>query len=188
MHRWSNGVFDIAVASTLQGMDLLPRLSADVPVGTDALSFDAIELLADQSVRFRHANVRVDLGGIAKGFAVDRALEVLRGSGAASGLVNAGGDLAVFGEASQTVHIRHPRDPRRLICSVEVTDEALASSARRFRPLSIGRHDRFGGHRSKHQQTIPCHRRRYGARASLHAGRRADENYHDFRDRRTRIA
>jgi thiamine biosynthesis lipoprotein len=49
--------------------------------------------------------------------------------------VNAGGDLAVFGEAPQAVHIRHPRDPRRLICSVEVTDEALASTARRFDPF-----------------------------------------------------
>jgi thiamine biosynthesis lipoprotein len=135
MHRRSNGVFDIAVASTLQAMGLLPRPSDDVPAGTDARSFDAIELLADQSVRFRHANVRIDLGGIAKGFAVDRALEVLRGSGAASGLVNAGGDLAAFGQAPQTVHIRHPRDPRRLICSVEVTDEALASTARRFDPF-----------------------------------------------------
>ena len=56
----------------------------------------------------------------------------MRGSGAAGGLVNAGGDLAAFGEQRQTVHIRHPRDPRRSIGSVEISDEALATTARRF--------------------------------------------------------
>ena len=50
-------------------------------------------------------------------------------------LVNAGGDLAAFGEEAQLVHIRHPRDPRRLVCSVEVTNEALATTARRFDPF-----------------------------------------------------
>jgi FAD:protein FMN transferase len=134
-HRRSNGMFDISVAPNLQAMGLLPRPGGNAPIDTEAGPFDAIELLDGQKVRFRQANVRIDLGGIAKGFAVDRALEVLRGSGAASGLVNAGGDLAAFGEAPQTVHIRHPRDPRRLICSVEVTDEALASTARRFDPF-----------------------------------------------------
>jgi len=135
MHRRSNGIFDIAVAPTLQAMGLLPRLGNDVPVEAEARPLDAIELLEGRTVRFRQANVMIDLGGIAKGFAVDRALEVLRGSGAAGGLVNAGGDLAAFGGAPQTVHVRHPRDPGRLICSVEVTDEALASTARRFDPF-----------------------------------------------------
>ena len=135
MHRRSNGMFDIAVAPKLQAMGLLPRLGEDTPIDTEARPFDAIEMLEGQRVRFRQADVRIDLGGIAKGFAVDRALEVLRGSGAAAGLVNAGGDLAAFGEEPQTVHIRHPRDPRRSICSVKVTDEALASTARRFDPF-----------------------------------------------------
>jgi thiamine biosynthesis lipoprotein len=134
MHRRSNGMFDIAVAPTLQAMGRLPW-GNDAPIDIEGRSFDAIELLEGQKVRFRQPNVRIDLGGIAKGFAVDRALEVLRGFGAAGGIVNAGGDLAVFGEAPQAVHIRHPRDPRRLICSVEVTDEALASTARRFDPF-----------------------------------------------------
>ncbi len=135
MHRRSNGIFDVAVAPALQAMGLLPWLSDDVPVEAEARSFDAIELLEGRTVRFRQANIRIDLGGIAKGFAVDRALEALRGSGAAGGLVNAGGDLAAFGAAPQSIHIRHPRDPRRSICSVEVADEALASTARRFDPF-----------------------------------------------------
>jgi thiamine biosynthesis lipoprotein len=134
MHRRSKGIFDIAVAPTLQAMGLLPRRNDDPAIATEARSSDAIELLEGQTVRFRQADVRIDLGGIAKGFAVDRALEVLRRFNIPSGLVNAGGDLAAFGD-TQTIHIRNPRDPRRLICRVEVTDEGLASTARRFDPF-----------------------------------------------------
>jgi thiamine biosynthesis lipoprotein len=132
MHRRSNGIFDITVAPTLQTMGLLPRLNNDPPVVTESRLFDAIELLPEQAVRFRQPNVRIDLGGIAKGFAVDCAHEVLRRFNIPSGLVNAGGDLVAFGQDPQTIHIRNPRDPLRLMCSVEVIDEALASTARRF--------------------------------------------------------
>jgi FAD:protein FMN transferase len=135
MHRRSNGIFDIAVAPALQRMGLLPPMNADVPIPAEVPIVDAIELLEGQGVRYRHPGVRIDLGGIAKGFAVDRALEALRESGVASGLVNAGGDLAAFGEALQTVHIRHPRDPGRLICRIGVNNGALASTARRFDPF-----------------------------------------------------
>jgi thiamine biosynthesis lipoprotein len=111
---------------------LLPRHGGDPAIARHSRSFDAIELLPDQTIRFRDPDVRIDLGGIAKGFAVDCALEALRGFNIAGGMVNAGGDLAAFGPDPHIVHIRHPRDPRRLICAVEVTDEALASTARRF--------------------------------------------------------
>jgi FAD:protein FMN transferase len=50
------------------------------------------------------SRVRIDLGGIAKGFAVDRALQAMREAGCSAGLVNAGGDLAVFGALTRTVH------------------------------------------------------------------------------------
>jgi thiamine biosynthesis lipoprotein len=135
MHCRSKGVFDITVAPTLQTMGLLPRLNDDAPIAAEARLFDAIELLPGQHVRFRHAGVRIDLGGIAKGFAVDRALEALRGFGIPRGLVNAGGDLAAFGSEAQTIHLRNPRDPRHVICSVEIHDEALASTGRRFDPF-----------------------------------------------------
>jgi thiamine biosynthesis lipoprotein len=135
IHRRSRGMFDVAVAPALQTIGLLPRPNDDPQIAAEARSFDAIELLEGQTVRFRHRNVRIDLGGIAKGFAVDRALEVLRDFDMASALVNAGGDLAAFGQQPHTVHIRNPRDPRNVMCSVEVTDEALASTARRFDPF-----------------------------------------------------
>ena len=135
LHGRSNGVFDIAVAPALQFMGLLPRVDGEPEFSTQARSRDAIELLSGESVRFRHAAVRIDLGGIAKGFAVDRALQALRRFDMPGGMVNAGGDLAVFGPDTHIIHVRHPRDPRRVMCSVEIADAALASSARRFDPF-----------------------------------------------------
>src|SRR5262249_51526459 len=109
MHRRSKGIFDVTVAPELQAMGLLPGQQEAAPPAARARSPDAIDLPADQTVRFR-SDVAIDLGGIAKGFAVDRALAVLRGLGIENGLVNAGGDLAAFG-SPQTVHIRNPRNP-----------------------------------------------------------------------------
>src|SRR5437764_6578478 len=51
------------------------------------------------------------LDGIAKGFAVDRAVECLQDAGIAAGVVNAGGDLRVFGDAPQEIYVRLPQDP-----------------------------------------------------------------------------
>ena len=136
LHHRSNGVFDVAVAPVLQSMGVLPKLDADAPIDARTRTPDAIELREGQMVRFRHRHARIDLGGIAKGFAVDRALDALRASGSlAWGLVNAGGDLAAFGAPVQSAHVRYPRDPGRVVCRVEFANEALASTARRFDPF-----------------------------------------------------
>jgi thiamine biosynthesis lipoprotein len=66
------------------------------------------------------------LDGIAKGFAVDRAVECLRGAGITGGTVNAGGDLRVFGEAWQPLHVR---SGATLIYIGEIRDAAVATSA-----------------------------------------------------------
>jgi FAD:protein FMN transferase len=135
LHRRSNGIFDIAVAPALQALGLLPRTSQAVAAIARANGGDAIELLDGCAVRFHGADIAIDLGGIAKGFAVDRALDLLRGFGMTGGIVNAGGDLAAFGPEPQFVDIRHPRSPAQIVCSVRLENEALASSARRFDPF-----------------------------------------------------
>jgi FAD:protein FMN transferase len=56
-------------------------------------------------------------------------------SGIPQGLVNAGGDLAVFGEDATVVHIRDPRHPGRGLCRIELMNAALASSGGRFDPF-----------------------------------------------------
>lgn len=53
-----------------------------------------------------HAAVEIDLGGIAKGYAIDRAVEKLIEHGCCTGLVNAGGDLRVFGEREEPILLR----------------------------------------------------------------------------------
>jgi thiamine biosynthesis lipoprotein len=82
--------------------------------------------------------MKVDLGGIAKGFAVDRAIDSLRESDQSCGLVNAGGDLATFGPSAATVYIRDPRSPGSSLCQVAIANAALASSARLFDPMESG--------------------------------------------------
>jgi thiamine biosynthesis lipoprotein len=140
LHRYAAGSFDITVAPVLQGLGLVPRAPADrgAPHGPTATTA-AIELLVDHRVRFHHPALRIDLGGIAKGFAVDRALDALRERGVPRGLVNAGGDLAAFGPEAETVRIRDPRDPTRLLLGLMLQNQALASSALRFDPLRSAR-------------------------------------------------
>ena len=74
----------------------------------------------------------LDLGGIAKGYAVDRALAVLESAGLAGGLVNAGGDIACFGcspgGGPWRIGIQHPRAPEELYAVVELDGGAVATS------------------------------------------------------------
>jgi thiamine biosynthesis lipoprotein len=136
MHRLSEGAFDVAVAPVLQQSGLLPSYETDVGRSpAAAATSEAIALLPGRRVRFHHPGVRIDLGGIAKGFAVDRAIDILRQHGHSQGLVNAGGDLAVFGPAQEAVHVRHPRFPEQILCQVAITNAALASSGHLFNPL-----------------------------------------------------
>ncbi|MES2742066.1 MAG: FAD:protein FMN transferase [Pseudomonadota bacterium] len=74
----------------------------------------------------------VDLGGIAKGYAVDLALAALAAAGVDSACVNAGGDLRVLGPADWPVAIRDPRAPSRAKVTLTLRAEALATSATYF--------------------------------------------------------
>ncbi len=65
-----------------------------------------LEVIERSAVVLRGPRIALDLGGIAKGHAVDRAVEALQAAGCIEGLVNAGGDVRVFGEAAQTFLIR----------------------------------------------------------------------------------
>ncbi len=134
LNRRSAGLFDITVAPLLQDRGILPR-SLNEPEVKWTITANAIELLPDFYVRYHDSCVKIDLGGIAKGFAVDRAVEVLREHGLVGGLVNAGGDLAAFGPQSESVHVRHPMNKSRLLCKVEICNAALASSGLLFEPL-----------------------------------------------------
>ena len=104
LHRSSDGCFDPCLrcaAGRLSDLDL-----SEAPVA-----------------RVR-VPVRIDLGGIAKGFAVDRAVAAMRAADCSGGLVNAGGDLAAFGPRSHRILCRTARGN----AVVDLCDAALATS------------------------------------------------------------
>ena len=135
-HRRSGGAFDITVAPALQNIGLLPLHDRMLPLPADSrLAADPIELLPGSRVRFRDPAIRIDLGGTAKGYAVDRAVETLKESGVESAIVNAGGDLAVFGPRAHVVDIRDSCRPGQILSRIAIRDQALASTGGSFDPF-----------------------------------------------------
>lgn len=121
--RNTDGIFDITMAGQLVKWNYLPRYGARFGRG----NWRDIVLEAACHVRFRRP-LLIDFGGIAKGFAVDRAVEILKRKRVMAGIVNAGGDLRVFGSASQLVHVRHPKQPNRAAGAVRLRERAIATS------------------------------------------------------------
>ena len=123
----SGGLFDITVAPTLTKLGFLPR-HADFPRISGHGNWRHVELLSDNRVQLTR-KLRIDLSGIAKGYAVDLAVQALALSGMTAGRVNAGGDLRLFGESAQAIHVRQPNAPTRTLALVELTHGAAATSA-----------------------------------------------------------
>jgi len=122
----SHGVFDCGVAPVMVRYGWLPRRARRS--GGFGGSQRHVRLLDGCRVRFRQP-LALDLGGIAKGFAVDRAVDALKANGVAAGAVNAGGDLCVFGPVPQLIHLRHPSEPRWLVPAGYLAEGAIATSA-----------------------------------------------------------
>lgn len=125
LHVESEGLFDVAIGARLVASGFLPR-----PPGVDParMTGDAgdIEILDDTHVRCRRP-LLIDLGGIAKGHAVDRAVDALRAAGVGEAVVNAGGDLRVLGVTPRAVWLREADGT--LGPALMLADAALASSA-----------------------------------------------------------
>jgi thiamine biosynthesis lipoprotein len=87
---------------------------------------------ADTTVFLEVGGMQLDLGGIAKGYAVDKAAEVLKQNGIKHFLINAGGDIFASGRKTEnkkwTVGIQHPRKPNDLLATFEMSDLAVATS------------------------------------------------------------
>ena len=83
-------------------------------------------------VRLGHPDAAVDLGGITKGYGVDRAVAVLRDWGIRDAIVNVGGDLYGMGSSADGdpwhVGVRSPLDPNRVLRRIDVEDRAVATS------------------------------------------------------------
>ena len=72
--------------------------------------------------------IKINLNGLAKGYAVDEAVAVLENYGIASGLVNAGGDLRIFGNSAAPIFIRNPINPLLVNAIGNMQNIAIASS------------------------------------------------------------
>jgi FAD:protein FMN transferase len=122
----SEGIFDCGVGTKLVQSGLLPRHQKESKARLGGLA-DLI-LIEPNLVRSTKP-LQLDLGGVAKGFAVDKAVEALQKFGVQSGCVNAGGDLRVFGTSLQAVSVRNPSNLEELIAIGSIENGAIASSA-----------------------------------------------------------
>ncbi len=105
-----------------------------------ASNWQALELTEAGAVK-RSAQLRVDLGGIAKGFAIDAAIQAMQAAGVRGGLVEVGGDMAGFGQPPNGrywhVDVQHPDMPSE-ITSFELDVGAVATSGDYARYVEIG--------------------------------------------------
>lgn len=133
----SGGVFDVCTAATIVAWGFLPRPDA-APPPDPAASWRDIILESGNSVRFAKP-LWIDLGGIAKGYAVDMALAAMNLAPGVQCVINAGGDLRVAGPASEQIALRLPHlfpgpladaaIPAIEIPAIEIMDGSLASSS-----------------------------------------------------------
>ena len=125
----SDGAFDITVARSMVRARLLP---CPVDAGTIErdVSYRDLTLLCQNQLLLKK-RVWIDLGGIAKGYAVDCAVAVLQAFGVESGLVNAGGDLRCFGRP-QAIKVRHPNIPNSFVDLGLLENCAVATSGGTF--------------------------------------------------------
>lgn len=124
IHTRSDGLFDCGIAPRLASLGMLPPEVRS----SDASSLRNLRLTADGRACASQPTY-LDLGGIAKGFAVDRAAEALQNAGAQAGRINAGGDIRVFGETEEAIFLRDPAHPEQLRFAGYLRDGACATSA-----------------------------------------------------------
>jgi len=131
----SKGAFDITYASVGYLYDYRQHFHPDEKAIAAALpSVDYRQLKLDpakRTVSFGKPGMRIDLGGIAKGYAVDRGIEILKARGFTHAMVNAGGDTRVSGDRfgkPWIVGIRHPDRKDEVALRIPLTDAAFSTS------------------------------------------------------------
>jgi thiamine biosynthesis lipoprotein len=133
--RITDGAFDITYASAGQYYDYRKGIHPNSTQLAQALpAIDYHHVLIDPqhaTLRFTRPGVRIDLGGIAKGYAVDRCVTILQAAGVESAMVNAGGDTRVVGKHWKQpwmVGIRDPRHEDGMVTLLPLEDAAISTS------------------------------------------------------------
>lgn len=137
--RKLDGAFDVTVGALtdLWGVgsknEFVPT-AAEIGQVLPLVDYRLIEIdQAAGTVYLPKAGMKLDLGGIAKGYALTKAVEKLKAAGIASALVNAGGDIRVIGTrpggGSWRIGVQDPRNPDRMIAKIALTEwDALQTS------------------------------------------------------------
>jgi len=144
----TGGAFDITVKPFI---DIWTKAKAEekVPLESDiALAMTKTGLkdiqmdAASSTISLGRDGMAIDLGGVAKGYAVDRAIKVLKANGVKSAIVHAGGDMYCLGFKSGdkywTVGIQHPRKKRAIVFELAVKNKSVDTSGDYERYFMVG--------------------------------------------------
>lgn len=132
----SEGGFDITVGPLIELWGIgrgkgYPPSEKDLKRKLNLVGFRNIQIDQGRKILLKKVGMSIDLGGIAKGYGVDRAFEVLKNLGYKNLIVNAGGDLRVggmkFGQP-WSIGIQDPRDQAKIMAKISLTEGAIATS------------------------------------------------------------
>jgi thiamine biosynthesis lipoprotein ApbE len=149
--RLSGGKFDISIAPLVDlwkaaiAGEHAPSL-AKQKAARACVGYEKIELTPPDQITFHSSCLRLDLGAIGKGYAVDRAAEVLRSSGIRNALINAGGStiLAMGSPPDQSAWLVHLRDPSHQVDPQVMLKDESVSTSEQTAPSLLG--DDTAGH------------------------------------------
>ncbi len=132
----TDGLFDITIGALvdLWGIgtehERIPS-EEEIRQTLQRINLATLDMENPQSVSITQAGVSIDLGGIGKGYAIDRAWQTLNDHGIEKALINAGGNIRCIGTRADgnawRIGIRHPRQ-EGILGVIEVTDKAVATS------------------------------------------------------------
>jgi FAD:protein FMN transferase len=132
----SKGAFDITVLPVLDLWEEKHRQNA-VPSEEEIAEKQKLvgyenTVMEGSRIRFTRAGMKITLAGAAKGYAVDKAVEILKIQGIKSALVNAGGDIRCIGSKTEKlpwkIAVRDPQDKRRVKTVLKISNRAIATS------------------------------------------------------------
>jgi len=131
----TRGAFDITYDSVGQHYDFREGRRPDedtIAEELPRLDYRLVETNRDHStIRFKQQGVRINLGGIAKGYTVERGVDVLRQYGVAHARVTAGGDSRLLGDRlgqPWMVAVQDPRDKDQVVITIPLENEAISTS------------------------------------------------------------
>lgn len=127
----SDSLYDLAIGTLVDIWDFnkaeIPSKSR-IDSAMQYIGFDKVKVVGDSLIKNKHT--KINLGSIAKGYIVDKAVSWLKSQGAEKGIVNAGGDIKIFGyNKAIKIGIQHPRKENGQIVGIlKVKNKAVITS------------------------------------------------------------